>query len=123
MSYLSVHLTGVPYGQRKSRGDKDAPERWTAAIIAQTRRLPKVSEACLLKVTFLLPPDKYPSDLPYGPDLDNLLKRLLDALGRTVFSRTTGRDSCIVSLTAMKTRATGGAQVGAHVEVLPVSVE
>lgn len=122
MSYLSVHISGVPYGKRKVRGDIDAPVRWTKAIIAQTRRLPKVSEACILKATFLLPPDKYPSDLPYGPDLDNLLKRLLDALGETVFSKTRGADSCIVSLTAMKTRASDSRRSGVHVEILPVSV-
>src|SRR5207244_10598659 len=65
VSYLSVHIRGVPYGKRKTRGDRDAPDRWTDAVIARTKRLPKVSEARLLKATFLLPPDKYPSDLPY----------------------------------------------------------
>jgi hypothetical protein len=47
--------------------------------------LPRISEVCILKVTFLLPPDKYPKNLPYGPDLDNLLKRFLDLLNETVF--------------------------------------
>lgn len=25
-----------------------------------------------MKITFLLPADKFPTDFPYGPDLDNL---------------------------------------------------
>ena len=85
VSYISVTIRGVPYSQMKSRGDVDAPKRWSQAIIEQTRGLPCVVEACLVKITFLLPPDKFPNDLPYGPDLDNLLKRFMDALNETVF--------------------------------------
>lgn len=122
MAYISVRISGIPYSKMKARGDRDAPTRWTDAIIAQTRHLPKVSEACVLKATFLLPPDKFPADFPYGPDLDNLLKRLLDALGETVFRDTKGGDSSIVSLTAMKTRVDNPKDVGVHLEILPVSL-
>lgn len=76
----------------------------------------------MLKVTFLLPPDKFPADYPFGPDLDNLLKRLLDGLNETIFSETPGRDSCVVLLHVMKTKVKSNEQAGVHFEVLPVSV-
>ena len=75
-----------------------------------------------MKVTFLLPPDKFPSDFPYGPDLDNLLKRFMDALNHTIFSGTHGGDSCVVMLTVMKTKVATSIEAGVHLEVLPVSV-
>ena len=76
---------GIPYGKRKGRGDVGAPAKWAEAVVRQTRRLPKVDGPCMLRVTFLLPPDKFPADLPFGMDLDNLLKGFLDPLGETVF--------------------------------------
>jgi Holliday junction resolvase RusA-like endonuclease len=75
-----------------------------------------------MKVTFLLPPDKFPSDLPYGPDLDNLLKLLLDALNGTVFSEARGHDSCVISLAVTKTRAASREDSGVHIEVIPVKL-
>jgi len=82
--------------------------------------LPKVQNACFLKITFLLPPDKFPPNFPYGPDLDNLLKRFLDALNQTVFSETPGKDSCVVSLQVMKTKVDDESMAGAHIEILPM---
>ena len=104
MTYICQKISGVPYGKRKRRGQVNAPEEWTRTIIEQTKDLPKIKEACVLKVTFLLPPNKFPTDFPYGSDLDNLLKRFLDALNETIFSETSGKDSCVVSLNVMKTR-------------------
>jgi len=103
-------------------GNLQAPKNWSEQIKIQTQNLPRVREACALKVTFLLPPDKYPKDYPYGPDLDNLLKRLLDGLNETVFSEAKGHDSCVVLLHVMKTKVASYAESGAHIEVLPVSV-
>jgi Holliday junction resolvase RusA-like endonuclease len=122
VSYIKAMINGVPYSQAKSRGDKEAPQRWTGAIVAQTRGLPCVKEACLVKITFLLPPDKFPVDFPYGPDLDNLLKRFMDALNGTVFREAKGNDSCIVSMTVIKTKVASPKEAGAHLEVLPVSL-
>jgi Holliday junction resolvase RusA-like endonuclease len=102
------------------RGKVDAPAQWTKKVIAQTKDLPKVQNACFLKITFLLPPDKFPPNFPYGPDLDNLLKRFLDALNQTVFSETPGKDSCVVSLQVMKTKVDDERMAGAHIEILPV---
>ncbi|MHC4474411.1 MAG: RusA family crossover junction endodeoxyribonuclease [Planctomycetota bacterium] len=122
MRYIFHKINGVPYSRHKSRGKVDAPEKWTQAIKEQTNDLPKVKHACVLRITFLLPPDKFPADFPYGPDLDNLLKRLLDALKHTIFSEAPGTDSCIVSLSVMKTKVESEKDAGAFLEVLPVTV-
>lgn len=122
MTYINHMVRGVPYSKAKSRGNVNAAPAWSKAVIEQTQSLPKVKEACALKVTFLLPPNKFPLDFPYGPDLDNLLKRLMDGLNETIFSETKGTDSCVIYLTAMKTRVESEAKSGVHIEVLPVSV-
>lgn len=122
MSYINHLIRGVPYSRNKSRGNIGAADTWSEQVRAQTQDLPRVKEACALKVTFLLPPDKFPTDFPHGPDLDNLLKRFMDALNSTIFSATPGGDSCVVMLTVMKTRVTSIGEAGAHLEVLPVSV-
>ena len=120
MSYISVKIDGVPYSKSKMRGKVDAPAQWTKKVIEQTKDLPKVQNACFLKITFLLPPDKFSPNFPYGPDLDNLLKRFLDALNQTVFSETPGKDSCVVSLQVMKTKVDDESMAGAHIEILPM---
>lgn len=119
-TYLKIN--GIPYSQAKSRGNVNGLSTWTEAIIEQTESLPKIKEACVAKVTFLLPPDKFPTDFPYGPDLDNLLKRFMDALNQTVFSETLGKDSCVISLSVSKARVESNDQAGALLELLPVSV-
>ena len=121
--FISIRIKGVPYGADKARGNLAAPERWKAAIREQTSTLPRIQEACILKVTFLLPSNKFPSDYPLGPDLDNLLKLFLDQLNETIFSEAKGKDSCIVSLVASKVRIDDDAESGALLEVLPVGVK
>ncbi len=122
MNYINHMIKGVPYGKEKSRGDTEAAERWSQQIREQSKNLPRVKDACVLKVTFLLPPDKFPTDYPYGPDLDNLLKRFLDTLNETVFSEAMGLDSCVVSMTVMKTKIASTDEPGVHFEVMPVAV-
>jgi Holliday junction resolvase RusA-like endonuclease len=119
---IATTIRGFPYSQAKSRGDLEAPGRWTAAIIETTKDLPPVSEACFLKLTFLLPENKFPKDFPYGPDIDNLLKRTLDALQQTVFRNAPGRDSCVIAMFAMKTKVASHDEAGVHMEILPVSL-
>ena len=120
MKHIYTKISGIPYGQRKARGRQDTPKQWSKQIIDQTKDLPKIKEACILKVTFLLPRDKYPKDLPYGSDLDNLLKRFQDALNETIFSEAKGKDSCIISLTATKVKVNSAKEAGALLEVIPI---
>jgi Holliday junction resolvase RusA-like endonuclease len=70
-----------------------------------------------LRVTFFLPADKYPADLPYGMDLDNLLKRFFDALQQTVFQNVPGKDSCVTELEARKVRVEASEDAGAELEI------
>ncbi|MBI3933295.1 MAG: hypothetical protein HY316_01300 [Acidobacteria bacterium] len=119
---IAKFIQGIPYPRHKQRGDIQAPKRWTDEVVQQTEDLPKVANACLLKLTFCLPPDKFPTDLPYGPDLDNLTKRTLDALQCTVFQDAKGHDSYVVVLIAMKTKVANSTEAGLHLETLPVTV-
>ena len=88
----------------------------------QTINLPKVKEACILKETFLFPAEKFPTDFPYGPDLDNLLKRFLDVLNEIIFSEARRTDPCIISMHVTKTKVSNQEEAGAHLEILQVSV-
>ncbi|HVO85461.1 MAG TPA: hypothetical protein VMU60_13645 [Syntrophobacteria bacterium] len=122
MKHIYKKISGIPYGKFKTRGQKNAHKDWTEEVIKQTQNLPKVREACILRVTFRLPPDKFPPDSPYGPDLDSLLKRLLDPLNETIFKDIQGGDSCVVSLHVMKTKVESSKEAGAILEVLPVTI-
>src|SRR5439155_747681 len=90
--------------------------------IEQTILQPRVTNVCMLKATFLLPTDKFPYDLPYGSDLDNLLKLFLDALNEKVFSGAKGKDSRVISLTVMKTMVSSSKEADVHLEILPVKL-
>lgn len=121
--HLRLMIHGIPYAKIKTRGDKQAPKRWTAAIVAATGSLPKVKNACLLRVTYLIPKRNVPKDFPYGTDIDNLNKRFFDALSQTIFSDAKGKDSCVIALEAMKVIVESDSEAGAALEVLPVQHE
>ena len=119
MTNIQGQVRGIPYPKNKKRGNLKAAPAWTEAVIAQTRHLPKVTGPCHLKVTFRLPANKFPSDHPYGSDLDNLLKRFCDALGSTVFSEVPGGDGCIVGIRARKVKASRDREIGADFKIVP----
>ena len=112
-----MFVKGVPYCKTKARGDLEAGKRWTQAVIQATQRLPKIKRPCSASITFILPEDKYPADCPYGPDLDNLLKRLFDALTNTIFSEIDSKDGSVIELMASKHKASKGESIGARVIV------
>ena len=115
---VDLFIEGVPYGQRKPRGDIEGPRRWTQTVKRATKNLPKVRGECHMTVMFVLPSDKYPTDHPYGPDLDNLMKRLLDALNDTIFSEVAGKDGSVVQLAVSKREAVQGERTGATVTIV-----
>lgn len=120
---LESFIRGVPYARSKTKGRLEAPQVWTEQIRAQTAGLARVREACALEVEFILPTDKFPKDFPYGMDLDNLLKRLLDALGKTVLSEAPGTDSAVVEIRATKRKVRYGEEPGALVKVREASFD
>ena len=121
--YISIKINGVPYSKvRANRGNTEGPKIWSETIVEQTKDLAKIKEACIMNVTFLLPPSNFPTNFPYGNDLDNLLKRLCDALNDTIFSEAEGNDSCIVSLSANKIKVASIEEAGALLEIIPISI-
>lgn len=114
---LTLRINGTPYCQRKVRGNNSAPKKWSNAIVEQTQQIEKINGPCKLRAEFILPPDKFPADHPHGPDLDNLLKRLWDALGQTVFSSMPGCDGCVVEVTASKRRSRESEECGAKITI------
>jgi Holliday junction resolvase RusA-like endonuclease len=120
MKSHKVSISGIPYGHSKPNGDKKALSRWTASVIKQTVHLPKILHPCLVRVTFRLPPDKFPKDHPYGSDLDNLLKRFFDALIETVFAEAPGKDGIVVSIEATKVKVGNREDAGADLEIIQI---
>ena len=106
----NIFIEGIPFPHAKSKGDLAAPKLWTETIIDKTKTLERVKEACKLQADFILPPNKYPTDLPHGPDLDNLLHRLFNALKQTVL----GDDSLITHLECRKRKVVEGEKTGVH---------
>jgi hypothetical protein len=68
----------------------------------------------------MLPRAHIPKDYPFGTDLDNLNKRFLDGLCKTVFSETPGKDSCVVAMESIKIIVETKEEAGAHIEILPI---
>lgn len=116
--WILVRISGIPSSSKGPRRQR-AFSRWTLDVIRQTRDLPRVTGPSRLEVKFLLPPDRFPPQQPFGPDLDNLLKRLLDALNRTVLRDVAGRDSAIVEIVATKCKDATGAGSGAELKITP----
>ena len=114
---IYVFVPGEPYCQNKTRGKTRGCKEWTDAVVEATKSLPKTTRACRADITFVLPENKYPKDHPYGSDLDNLLKRLSDALNMTVFADAPGKDGSIVKVTASKRRVSEAEPPGAHVKI------
>ena len=114
---IDVFIKGVPYCQDKAKGNKEAAQRWTEAVRQETSNLPKINGMCQAEIDFALRADKYPKDHPHGPDLDNLLKRLFDALNSTVFSEAKGNDGCVVKLAARKRRVSQAKPTGARIRL------
>jgi len=117
---ISAFIEGVPYCRFKTRGNTEGRRAWTENIKKTTMNLPKVKGPCSADVEFYLPRDKYPNDYPDGPDLDNLLKLLLDALSTTVLSEVRGKDGCIVRLNAAKKKVSrsGTDRFGARIKLV-----
>jgi hypothetical protein len=123
MIHIKASIKGVPYPKNKPRGNKAAPEKWTQAVIEQTSNLPKIMGACLLRLTYCIPRANVPDDCPFGADLDNLNKRFLDALGKTVFVDAPGNDSCVIAMEVTKVIVESVSEAGADFEIIPLNSE
>jgi Holliday junction resolvase RusA-like endonuclease len=114
---IDVFISGEPYSQNKARGNVEGLKKWSEAILEATKDLPRTTSECKAEITFVLPPNKYPTDHPYGSDLDNLLKRLFDALNKTIFADVAGKDGSVVGLMATKRMSTDADPPGAYLKI------
>ncbi|MEJ5991963.1 RusA family crossover junction endodeoxyribonuclease [Ramlibacter sp. PS3R-8] len=115
----SVFIKGEAFGKPYMGKRPDAPRAWIESICSSTKSWPIVVDACLLRVTFLLPPSKFSNSKFLGPDLDNLMKLFLDALKNTVF-RDPSDDSFVVPMEVAKTRVESDDNAGAMLEIVPL---
>ena len=117
-----IKVRGIPYPHTKSTGNVKACSEWTEMVVKKTAGLAKITGPCLLRVTFKLPKAKFNKANPFGTDLDNLLKRLLDALGKTVLSEAPGKDACVVSVIATKVLVLNPLEAGVDGEIIPIGM-
>jgi|SRR5712672_567331 len=114
-------VSGTPYPHLKATGNVAGVKVWSEKVIDRTKGLRKVSGPCLVRVTFRLTRDKFHDANPYGTDLDNLLKRFFDALGKTVFSEAPGKDACIVAIEAAKVLVQNPSESGVDGEIIEMA--
>jgi Holliday junction resolvase RusA-like endonuclease len=119
MQYISKRIIGQPIAFNV--GYREKSRKWTKSVSDQTRDLPSVDTACLLRITFFLPASSFNRNLPCGSDLDNLLKPFFDGLKQTVFLNAPGGDSCVVALEVAKARAQTPQDAGALIEIFPIN--
>ena len=104
--------------KKKTNGDKTTPAKWRQIIIESTKKYAGIAHGEVkMEVIFFFDPSQFPKDLPYGPDLDNYLKSLLDHLNETVFSSVAGKDSCVKRLIASKHKAKNTGGVGVKINI------
>ncbi len=119
-----IIVEGGAYGSFKSRGNKAGVKAWQSLIIQATKRTPKIKGPCKLELRFVLPPNRYPADHPYGSDVDNLASAVMDALNETIFSEVPGKDGAVLWLETLKLKAEKeeDAHLIIFVEALPKKV-
>lgn len=109
-----------PFAKAYTGRRPKAPHAYDQAVITATQQWPLVKNECQFRATFLLGPSKFSDSRFLGPDLDNLLKRLLDNLKQTIFHPPESDDSFIVSVDATKTKVSTNSEMGVFIEVIPL---
>lgn len=113
---IKKFIRGTPYPKHKAK-NREAAHEWTEDIIKQTVYLDKIKNPCKMTIEFRLPRERFTVGSPYGTDLDNLAKRLLDGLEHTIFSELTRGDGWILEMTLSKKVASGPDDTGADITV------
>jgi Holliday junction resolvase RusA-like endonuclease len=108
---VKVFIKGNP--RTKPSKSKTLPE-WTLQVVEQTKHLPIIDGPCKVVVKFRLNQEEFDKSPPYGSDLDNLLKALIDALKETVLSPD---DQRVVAIRAKKTPPNKAGASGAYVKI------
>jgi len=116
-SHMEFFIPGPAYPKHRVGNGKNEAEKWSELIISYTKDLPMVGGPCEMKIVYQLPPDRFTLGSPYGQDLDNLTKRLLDSLARTILKDVDSRDGCICKIEISKKVAFDPEMIGTSVEV------
>jgi len=118
--HMEFFIPGPPYPKHKVGNRKDEAEKWSGSIILCTKDLPKVRGPCVMRIDYQLPPDRFTLGSPYGSDLDNLTKRLLDSLSSTILEDVDSKDGCICKIEIGKIAASDPETIGTRVAVEPI---
>ena len=87
----SKFISGASASRFKVKGDKKSVKNWRNNVIEQTKDgIGIINKECRMKVIFKFHSSRYPTDFPYGPDLDNHIKNLWDGLNETIFKNAPG---------------------------------
>jgi len=73
-----------------------------------------------MRIDYHLPPDRFTLGSPYGSDLDNLTKRLLDSLSCTILEDVDSKDGCICKIEIRKIVASNPDLIGTRVVIEPI---
>lgn len=117
---MDFFIPGPAYPKHKVGNRKDDAEKWSETIISCTKDLSKVKGPCVMKINYQLPPDRFTLGSPYGSDLDNLTKRLLDSLSYTILEDVDSKDGCICKIEIRKIAASNPETIGTRVVVEPI---
>jgi len=117
---MDFFIPGPSYPKHKVGNRKDEAEKWSESIILCTKDLPKVKGPCAMRIDYQLPPDRFTLGSPYGSDLDNLTKRLLDSLSCTILEDVDSKDGCICKIEIGKIAASNPETIGTRIVVEPI---
>ncbi len=116
---MYIFIEGTAYPKHKSGGAIEEADLWSQNIREVTVGLQPIHSPCRMRVEFLLPIERFTSGSPYGSDLDNLTKRLLDDLKKTILREVDGEDGSIMEM-AISKRAAINEKPGVKVEIEPL---
>ena len=106
---MKIKIEGAPIRGNRYQG----LTKWKRAIIEQTKGMEIIDYSCCAIIDFILQKNQYPTDRPHGPDLDNLLKPLLDSLQKTILAD----DSLIYKLSVTKKIKSVNEKTGVVIEI------
>ncbi len=116
---IHMFVRGEPH-VAKTGSNKSALRQWQDIVEKQTDGMKRMKGPCQVRLDFVLPPGSFKSPnkkVPYGPDLDNLVEAVLDALATNVFPDGVG-DNAATQLLSTKREATKGEEPGVMVTVV-----
>jgi gamma-glutamylcyclotransferase len=114
---VEFFIQGSPCPKHKVGNGRKEAEKWSASIVEYTKELPMIVGPCRMLIEYRLPPDRFTIGSPYGTDLDNMTKRLLDGLKSTIFKNEESEDGCVCKIEVCKNVAPDSESTGTRVVI------